>query len=85
MSKAFLNEPSPKGGKFILPYILASELSLPTSSADNQEGVFISDFGLLVGYLTGHGVETALNLSKTHNFLGGNGFKPRCFNHYAGV
>jgi len=41
---------------------------LPTSSADNQEGVFISDFGLLVGDLTGHGVETALNLSKTHNF-----------------
>ena len=31
-------------------------------------GVFISDFGLLVGDLTGHGVETALNLSKTHNF-----------------
>jgi hypothetical protein len=41
---------------------------LPTASADNQVGVFISDFGLLVGDLTGHGVETALNLSKTHNF-----------------
>jgi len=41
---------------------------LPTANADNQVGVFISDFGLLVGDLTGHGVETALNLSKTHNF-----------------
>jgi hypothetical protein len=41
---------------------------LPTANADNQVGVVISDFGLLVGDLTGHGVETALNLSKTHNF-----------------
>jgi serine phosphatase RsbU (regulator of sigma subunit) len=41
---------------------------LPIANADNQVGVFISDFGLLVGDLTGHGVETALNLSKTHNF-----------------
>ncbi|EDN70335.1 Stage II sporulation E [Beggiatoa sp. PS] len=41
---------------------------LPTTNADNQVGVVISDFGLLVGDLTGHGVETALNLSKTHNF-----------------
>ncbi|WP_349647543.1 PP2C family protein-serine/threonine phosphatase [Candidatus Parabeggiatoa sp. HSG14] len=39
-----------------------------TANADNQVGVVISDFGLLVGDLTGHGVETALNLSKTHNF-----------------
>jgi len=42
---------------------------LPTANADNQVGVFISDFGLLVGDLAGHGVETALNLSKTHIFL----------------
>jgi hypothetical protein len=41
---------------------------LPTANIDKQMGVFISDFGLLVGDLTGHGVETALNLSKTHNF-----------------
>jgi len=32
-------------------------------------GVFVSDFDLLVGDLTGHGVETALNLSKTHIFF----------------
>lgn len=41
---------------------------LPTANTDKQMGVFISDFGLLVGDLTGHGVETAVNLSKTHNF-----------------
>jgi hypothetical protein len=43
------------------------QLSAP-NQADNQVGVFVSDFGLVVGDLTGHGVETALNLSKTHNF-----------------
>ena len=42
---------------------------LPRSTnADNKMGLFISNFGLLVGDLTGHGVETAVNLSKTHNF-----------------
>ncbi|RKZ52463.1 MAG: hypothetical protein DRR16_04110 [Candidatus Parabeggiatoa sp. nov. 3] len=41
---------------------------LPSTNADNKVGLFISDFGLLVGDLAGHGVETAVNLSKTHNF-----------------
>jgi hypothetical protein len=34
---------------------------LPVTNAENQ-------FGIIIGDLTGHGVETALNISKTHNF-----------------
>jgi len=52
-----------------LPLTAVSQSFTCPHQADNQVGVFVSDFDLLVGDLTGHGVETALNLSKTHIFL----------------